>query len=127
MPADISGVLQAVVTKTASFNSTGYNIPTGTPKRGLIARFAWPTFISGGTAGALFTPSIEQSDDNTTFVACASGLAITGGTAAITTQAPGFIHFFSKKAYVRAVLTITNTVTATPSIVYQADLMSADQ
>lgn len=127
MPADVSGVLQSTVTKTASFNSSGYNLLTGTPKRGLVARFCIASYISGGTAGALFTPSIEQSDDNTTFVACASGLAITGGTAAVTTLAPQFIHFFTKKDYVRSVITVTNTVTATPSITYKVDLVSADQ
>lgn len=125
MPSDISGVLQSTVTKTASFNSTGYNIPTGTPKRGLIARFVIASHISAATAGATFTPSIEQSDDNTTFVACASGLAVTGGTAAVTTQVPVFVHFFTKKAYCRSVMTIT--ATGTPSIIYSADLVSADQ
>lgn len=126
MPADISAVLQSLVTKTATFNSTGFDLITRTPKRGLVARFAIPSLISAGTAGAVFTPSIEQSDDNSTFIPCAPGIAITGGITANTTLTPSFIRFFTNKRYVRAVMTVA-AGSGTPSVVYQADIMSADQ
>lgn len=125
MPADLSASLQSLVTKTATFQSAGYNIPTGTPKRGLWAKFSFASLQGVGTAGGVFTPSIEHSDDNTTFTTLVSAPGITLATAANTTQPPSVLKVFTKKPYIRAVLTQT-TASGTPSIVYQADIVAAD-
>lgn len=125
MPADISAALQTTVTKTASFNGAAFDLITRTPRRGLVARFAFASFASVGTAGATFTPSIEQSDDGSTFVPCASGPPLTGATAANASAAPVFVTFKTNKRYIRPVVTIT--ATGTPTCIYKADIMSADQ
>lgn len=125
MASDISGVLQSATTKTATFQSATYDLKTQTPKRGLVARFAISSFISAGTGGTVFTPSIEQSDDGSVWVDCASGVPITGTTSANTTQAPIFVRFYTNKRYVRAVMTLAPT-SGSPSITYRADLVTTD-
>jgi hypothetical protein len=119
MPADALGALQTAVTKTTAFNSTGYDLKTGTPRRGLKARFI-VTDYSGAGAGAVWTPAIDHSDDNTTFTRLSQGTALTVGTAAGTSLQ--FVPFETSKRYVRAALDLSPT-TSTPSITYKVDLM----
>ena len=79
---DANVVLQALVTKTTSFNSVGVNLPGGTPRRGLFARFIASAY-SGATAGNTFLPTIEHSDDDTTYTTLSTGTVVTATTAAL--------------------------------------------
>lgn len=119
---DALSSLQTAVTKTATFNGTGKDLRVGTPRRGLKARFIVTSYVSTGTAGTVFTPTIDHSDDNTTFTTLATGTAMTGATASAT--AVIYIPFETSKRYVRASITVSPT-SGTPSIVYAAEIGNA--
>jgi hypothetical protein len=116
---DANAVLQTLVTKTATFQGTGFDLKTGTPRRGMSARFIISSYASVATAGTVFIPSIEHSSDNTTFNVIATGDPITGATAAATKEA--FVPFTTTKRYVRAVMTLSPS-SGTPAIAYLAEL-----
>lgn len=112
-------VLQTQVTKTTAFQGTGVDLKGGTPRRGLKARVLISD-VSGAGAGAVWTPIIEHSDDNTAFTTLSTGTAQTVGTAAAV-PAPLFIPFETSKRYVRLSVTLSPT-TSSPSISYQGDI-----
>lgn len=122
MAYDELGALQAAVTKTTAFQGTGYDLKTGTPRRGLKARWR-VTDYSGAGAGAVWTPVIEHSDDNTTFQTLATGTPLTVGTAAGTSLQ--FLPVNTRKRYVRASVTLSPT-TSSPSISYAVELGIAE-
>lgn len=119
MPYDALEILTTLVTKTASATHTGLDLGTGTPRRGLKARVI-VTALMGSLSGAIFTPAIEHSTDNTTFtrLAQADPLTVVSTT---TATAEVFIPFETSKRYVRAALDGSPT-TGTPSISYRIDL-----
>lgn len=117
---DVNSSLQALVTKTTTFSSTGVNLPTGTPRRGLKARVITSAFSSPGTAGTVFTYNIQDSSDNTTFETISSGHPITGATGAGTAR-EDFIPFETSKPYVRINMTMSPS-SGTPTISYLADI-----
>ncbi len=121
MPSDANVQLQSLVTKATAFASTGVDLKTGTPRRGLKARWNIPAYFAAG-AGAIATPTIQGSSDNTTFVDVAYGTALTLTTA--TQQAEQNFSFESSYRYFRANLQMTPT-TSSPSVAYQVDLMIA--
>lgn len=104
--------LQSLTTQTASTNSAGRNLVSGTPKRGLVARVNVTTV--SGTAPSL-TPRIQHSDDNTTYTDLAVGSAL---TSAGTVDIP----FITNKKYVRLATTISGT---SPSFVFTCDVGDA--
>lgn len=116
---DANLVLQSAVTKTTTFNSTGVDLGTGTPRRGLKARFVLTSYASVATAGTVFTPSIDHSDDNTTYYSLAVGVPVTGATDAGT----ALIHvpFETSKRYVRATMTLSPS-SGTPTVIYYAEV-----
>ena len=122
MAYDANASLQTAVTKTATFNGSGVDLGTGTPRRGLKARFIFTEYKSVGTAGTVFTPSIDHSDDDTTYTSLAVGTPLTGATAAGT--AVVFIPFETSKRYVRATLTVSPS-SGTPSAKYYAEIGNA--
>lgn len=109
MAYDALGILQASVTKTADFDSTGIDLVTGTPEVGLVARVI-VTAASGTDETADF--AIEHSDDNSSYSVCAS-------FPQFTATGEKFLRFFTKKRYVRLAATIGGT---TPSFTYQGAL-----
>lgn len=122
MPADSLLVLQAEVTKAATFNSTGLNIK-GTPRRGLYARviYSAATNASGSNTVAF---TIQHSDDNSTYYELASGKE---NDIALSTTAQAkeiFIPFETDKDYVRLVQT-TSGAGSTPTVTYYADIVPA--
>lgn len=123
MPADASLVLQAAVTKVTSFTSTGVNLPAGTPRRGLKARFTMSSVIAG-SAGHTFTPIIDASTDNTTFIEIARGPAMTTTTAAATYMRYVPFEFDAPYDYVRSLMSFSGT-TGTPTCAWQADITPA--
>lgn len=119
MAFDANNILQALVTKTATFQSAGFDSKTGTPPRGMAARFLINSLISSATAGTVFTLAIEVSSDNTTFWQIAAASPITGTTVAQTFEK--FIRFSTKRQYWRPVVNVTAAAGA-PSIAYSVDL-----
>jgi hypothetical protein len=115
---DYNFTLQTAVTKTATFQGTGFDLKTGTPRQGFTARFLISSLISAATAGTVFTPSIEHSDDNTTFSTLAAAPPITGTTTAQSFEP--FIVFSTPKRYVRAVMTLSSAA-GTPSVTYKVE------
>lgn len=118
---DALRVLQTLFTTSTGYSSTGLDLLTGTPRRGLKARVIAPEIKSVGTAGVV-TFSVEASTDNTTFTVIATAEPITNAATAVAKEI--FIPFETSKRYVR--LAVANTVsTGTPSIIYKADVGEA--
>lgn len=63
MPVDANVSLQALVTKTATFNGTALKLPGGTPRRGLKARVIYKN-ASNASGSNSVTFSIDVSYDN---------------------------------------------------------------
>ncbi len=121
MAYDANSVLQAAVTKTTAFGSAALDLKTGTPRRGLKARLRVTNYSAAG-AGAVWTPSIQESDDNTTFTDLVMGTPLTCTTAAQTSRQ--FLNFETSKRYVRLNVALSPT-TSTPTITYAAELGTA--
>lgn len=103
-------VLESGVTKTASFNSTGLNIPGGTPVEGLVATLRVTT--ASGTVPTC-SAEIEASADNTTY----ANVGNFNEGADITAAGEYFCRFQTRQPYVRLATTIGGT---SPSFVYSA-------
>lgn len=116
---DKLSVLQAEVTKTASFNGAGLDLSKGTRLEGMVARVLYSAASNASGSGTV-TFSIEHSDDNAVFVALASGAA--DKITLTTTDQAGeiFIPFQTSKRYVRLVCTISGGTT--PTITYEGDV-----
>lgn len=119
MAYDALTILQSQTTQAATYNGSAVDLGTGTPRRGLKARFIISEYKSVGTAGTVFTPSIQHSDDGTNFTSLSIGTPLTGATAA--NSAVVFVPFETSKRYVRAVMTLSPS-SGTPSTTYKADL-----
>lgn len=121
MPRDANLVLQALVTKTATFQGTAVDLKTGTPRRGLKARVIYKNATNAsGSNTVAFT--IEHSDDNSTFYTLSSN--VENNVALTTTAKSGevFIPFETSKRYVRLVATFSGAG-STPTIDYQGDIV----
>lgn len=119
MPSDALTTLQALVTKTGTFNSTGLDLVTGTPRRGYKARVIYKNASTSSGAGtAVFR--ITESSDNSTF----TGISQTTESSLVlaTTAISGeiFIPFETSKRYVRLELSAITGTGAT--IDYFADV-----
>ncbi|HNP72990.1 MAG TPA: hypothetical protein PLO33_10815 [Kouleothrix sp.] len=120
MAVDAKLVLQASVTKTSTFQSTGVNLPTGTPRRGLKARVIYSAATNASGSNSV-TFSIEHSDDNSTYYATASGAADVVNLSTTAQAGEIFIPFETSKPYVRLVATFAGAG-STPTITYQGDI-----
>jgi hypothetical protein len=126
MASDANVVLQASVTKTATFNGAGLDLITGTPTRGLVARIIYSAAsAASGTDTVIF--SIDHSSDNSTFYALASGAKDTI-TLDTTSSAPKsgeiFIRFSTKLRYVRLTVTFSSSA-HTDTITYVGDIVQS--
>jgi len=118
MATDANLVLQALVTKTATFNGAGLDLLVGTPRRGLFAvvRYSAAANASGSN---VVTFSIDESDDNSTFYQKTVD-AFDAITLSTTAQAGEiFLPFETSHRYVRLTVTITGSGVS-PPITYQA-------
>lgn len=124
MPADANLVLQASVTKTASFNSTGVDLAVGGPKgRSLEARVVYSAAANASGSNTC-TFSVEHSDDNSTYYALASGAADVLTLSTTAQAGEQFIPFDTSKRYVRLVLTVAGAGTS-PTITYAGHIVPA--
>jgi hypothetical protein len=114
-PQDANQVLQAAVTKTASFDSAGLDLGAGFSPGGLgtpMAAVITITALDAVTGDETYTFTLQESDDNNTFVACGAAKAVTAvGVVAVK----GLVT----KRYVRLSLVEAGT---TPSLSYSAAL-----
>ncbi|MGV3723740.1 MAG: hypothetical protein ACO1SX_22810 [Actinomycetota bacterium] len=109
---DANAILQDTVTKTATFTGAGFDLKTGTPRRGLKARLR----VTGasGTSPTLDV-KVQDSADNTTFVdLCSFDQKTAAGLDFATVE--------TNKRYIRALATIGGD---TPSFVYTVELGDA--
>lgn len=119
MASDALGTLQTLVTKTGTFNSTGIDLVTGTPRRGLKVRVIYKNASTSSGAGtAVFR--VTESSDNSTF----TGISQTTESSLVlsTTAINGeiFIPVETSKRYIRLEL---SAITGTGATVdYSADL-----
>jgi hypothetical protein len=120
MPADANLVLQASVTKTATFDGTGLDLKAGTPPRGLVARIIYSAASTSSGAGAV-TFQIEESDDNSTFNDLVTFDSLVLSTTAIASEI--FERVSTRKRYVRLVVSAISGTGAT--VTYQGDLVPA--
>lgn len=122
MATDANTVLQASVTKTATFQpSTGLDLITGTPTRGLVARVIY----SAGSAASgtdTVTFQIDASSDNSTFTNIASSDSPVTLPTSGTASGELFIPFRTKKRYVR-LSAIFSSSAHTDTITYQGDIV----
>jgi hypothetical protein len=120
MPTDAQISLQALVTKTGTFNSTGVDLVTGTPRRCLKARIIYKNASTSSGSGAV-TFRITESSDNSTFTGIYQSTEATA-IALSTTAVQGeiWIPFETSKRYVRLELSAISGTGAT--VDYQGDI-----
>ena len=124
MAADANLVLQASVTKVANFNSTGVGLPTGTPRRGLVARVIHSATGLATSTGTV-TFSIEHGDTLGGTYYLLSSAADDVITLSATAQAGEiFIPFQTERAFVRLVCTFGGSP-GTPTTTYFGDIVLA--
>jgi hypothetical protein len=125
MATDAKLVLQAVVTKTASFNGAGLDLGTGSPIFGIMlwARVIYSAATNASGANS-FTFAVEHSDDNATFFALSSGAADIVNLSTTAQAGEIYIPFTTRKRYVRLVEVLAGAGT-TPTITYTGDIVEA--
>ncbi|HEY3332591.1 MAG TPA: hypothetical protein VGK19_21350 [Capsulimonadaceae bacterium] len=114
MPRDNNAVLQTPITKTASFNSAGFDLGAGTPRRGMKASVR-VSAITGTDAAAAF--KVQHSADNANFTDLAFARK-----ASMTAVGETSVSFETDKRYIRLTATIAGT---TPSVTYEAWIVPA--
>ena len=118
--ADNLAVLQAQVTKTATFQGTALNSVTGSAPRGYKAEVIVTNYSVGttGTAATTFTFTVEVSSDNTTFRTLLTAPVLTASTAAATADFNMEFIVPANEPYYRLVETLGGNGTL-PTISYQ--------
>ena len=119
---DILNQLQALVTKTATFNGAGLDLVTGTPRRGLKARVLYSAATNASGSNSV-TWTIDASSDNSTFQTIATGETV---LALSTTAQSGefYIPIETSLRYVRVSVVIAGAG-STPTVSYQVDISLA--
>lgn len=117
---DANLALQASTTKTATFQGASLNIPTGTPRRGMKARFIYNAATNASGANGV-TFGIDVSPDNATW---SSDFVAADQTINLTTTAQTgeiYLAFETSQPYIRAVAVFSGAGTV-PTITYVADV-----
>jgi len=122
MASDANTVLQASVTKTATFQpTTGLDLITGTPTRGLVARVIYSA-ASAASGTDTVTFEIDESSDNSSF----TNIVVSDQPVTLPTSGTGsgeiYMRFFTKKRYVR-LSAIFSSSAHTDTITYQGDIV----
>lgn len=117
---DANLVLQASVTKTASFNGAGVAIQ-GTPHCGLVARVLYSA-ATNASGSSSFTFTVEGSTTSGgTYYLIASGAKDVVNLSTTAQAGEIFIPFETDFAYVRLVETLAGAG-PTPTITYSGDI-----
>ena len=126
MALDTLLALQAIVTKTATFDGAALVIPYGTPtNRPLFARVLYSAF-SAATGTSTVTFSIGHAADATNYVALASAQPILADSTAVSGEV--YIPFVtpnaghnSKTDTIRLTATFSGSGVTTPTMIYLCD------
>jgi hypothetical protein len=110
---DSNAVLQAAVTKTATFTGAAFDLKTMTPLRGLKGRLR-VTAVDGTTP--TLDVKIQESADDTTY----NDLVVFDR---LTAAGIGFETISTRQRYIRALATIGGTL---PSFAYSVELGIAE-
>ena len=118
-PQDVQLLLQDVVTKTASFNSTALDLGAGYAPGGPGRRMSGVVNVTAADRSSgdeTYTFKLQESDDNVTFLdaGAAESVPVSGTTATLGVV---LVRGVVKRRYVRLVLTAAGT---TPSVTYKA-------
>jgi len=124
MASDANATLQASTTKTATYQpTTGLDLITGTPNRGLVARVIYSA-ASAASGTDTVTFEIDESSDNSTF----TNIVVSDQPVTLPTSGSAsgeiFMRFFTKKRYVR-LSAIFSSSAHTDTITYTADIVSS--
>jgi Bbp16-like protein len=120
MPADSNLILQAAVTKIATFNGATVDLKAGTPPRGLVARVIYSAAATSAGAGAV-TFKIQESANDSTWVDLVTFDPLVLSTTAIAAEV--FERVSTRKRYVRLIVSAISGTDAT--VTYQGDLVPA--
>ena len=127
MPVDANVALQALVTKTATFNGASLTLPGGTPRRGLKSRILYSAASNAsGSNTAQFSLDVSYDGGSTWISNLFQAQAIALSTTA--QQGEVFIPFDISPTSVVNGTKIRLTVTisgagSTPTITYQGDIV----
>lgn len=124
MPADLLTVLQASVTKTATFNGAAYTLSAGTPRRGLNAHVLYSAATNASGSNSV-TFSIDVSYDggstwNITSQAVAIALSTTAQSGEISIPFSISPTSVANGTQIRLTATFSGAG-STPTITYQCD------
>lgn len=124
MATDAKTVMQASVTKTAAFDSTGIDLKTRSPLFGnvLWCRVIYSAANTSAGAGAL-TFEVQESSDDATYVKLTQTSESVLVLSTTAQQGEIFIPIVTNKRYVRLSLTGVSGTNAT--VTYLADLVTA--
>ena len=128
MPTDANLVLQALVTKTATFNGAAIVLPGGTPRRGLNARILYSAANQASGSG-VWTFSIDICYDGVPTVWNVDFLAPPITLTATAQSGEIFIPFsisptsVANGTQIRLSATLSGSPT-TPTITYKGDLVA---
>lgn len=120
MAYDAQGVLQASVTKTATFNGAGYDLVKGTPLHGLVARVYYSAAANASGANTV-TFSVDHSDDDSTYYALSSGAADVVTLSTTAQSGLVYIPFETNKRYVRLTVTVAGAG-GSPTVTYESQI-----
>jgi hypothetical protein len=124
MATDAKLVAQAVVTKTAAFDSVGVDLGTRSPLFGILLwmRVIFTAANTSAGAGAL-TFEVQASSDNSTFVKIAQTAESILVLSTTAQSGEIFIPIVTDKRYVRLSMTGISGTNAT--VTYQGDIVEA--
>lgn len=117
---DTLASLQASVTKTSTFQSAGYSLPSGSPVRSLMARVLYSAATNASGSNSV-TFSIEHSDDNSTYYTLSSAAADVINLSTTAQAGEIFMPIRTNKPYIRLVATVAGAG-STPTITYSGEL-----
>lgn len=112
--------LQPPVTKTATFAGTAFNFPSGTPRRGIKARFIYSAATNASGSNSV-TFGVDVSPDGSTWF---SDFVGADQVVNLTTTAQAgeiYVNVETSLPYMRAVAVIAGAGTG-PTVNYQCDL-----
>lgn len=122
MAVDANIALQASVTKTATFSGAWLNLPTGTPRRGLVVRVLYSAASNASGANTVEW-SVDTSSDGATVKGTAYVQAADNVVTLSTTAQAGevFMRIDTSDPYIRLTCTIGGAGTV-PTVTYQGDI-----
>lgn len=124
MATDALLTVQASVTKTASFNSTGLTLTNGTPRRGFFVRVIYSAATNASGSNSVQWDVQTSPDSGSNWYTHSSGAE--QAVALSTTAQSGeiFLPVETSDDDIRLALTVSGAG-STPTVTYSADLVTA--